>query len=162
MAGQANSPGAFSKRTVNFLSDLDKADAELFTRLCDFVWVVGNYVPLIYDVKDDIYKEHGLTFSSLKHLESIGLIHFPDLGSFKSSPFPEKYVACYYDQSLTLEMPKESGNSIELGNAVFTLIGHELFRICGSQPVPGFLDYVREKWKRLKYIKEDETEQRSP
>jgi hypothetical protein len=38
LAGEANGPGTFSKRTVNLLSDLDKRDAELFTRLCGFGW----------------------------------------------------------------------------------------------------------------------------
>src|SRR5256714_1083005 len=47
LAGEANSPGKYSKRTVNFLSDLDKSDAELFTRLCGFGWMIGNLVPLI-------------------------------------------------------------------------------------------------------------------
>ncbi len=34
LAGEANAPGTYSKRTVNFLSDLDKIDAELFSKLC--------------------------------------------------------------------------------------------------------------------------------
>ncbi len=33
LAGEANSPGTYSKRTVNFLSDLDKIEADLFTKL---------------------------------------------------------------------------------------------------------------------------------
>ena len=36
LAGEANRPGAFSKRTVNLMADLDKGDAELFMRLCGF------------------------------------------------------------------------------------------------------------------------------
>jgi Protein of unknown function (DUF2806) len=40
LPGEANSPGTYSKRTVNFLSSLDKSDAELFTRLCSFLSLV--------------------------------------------------------------------------------------------------------------------------
>jgi len=36
LAGEANAPGAFAKRTVNLLADLDKGDAELFMHLCGF------------------------------------------------------------------------------------------------------------------------------
>ena len=36
LAGEANVPGTYSKRTVNLLSDFDKSDAELFTKLCGF------------------------------------------------------------------------------------------------------------------------------
>ena len=42
LAGEANSPGKFSKRTVNLLSSLDKNDATLFTKLCGFCWVSGD------------------------------------------------------------------------------------------------------------------------
>ena len=37
LAGEANPLGTYSKRTVNFISDLDKAEANLFTQLCGFV-----------------------------------------------------------------------------------------------------------------------------
>ncbi|SRR5260370_28050179 len=46
LAGEANVPGTYSKRTVNLLSTLDKKDAELFTRLCGFAWFVGSLVYL--------------------------------------------------------------------------------------------------------------------
>ncbi len=36
LAGEANTPNSFSKRTVNLLASLDKSDAELFTSLCGF------------------------------------------------------------------------------------------------------------------------------
>ena len=50
LAGEANDPGTYSKRTVNFLSDLDKAEAALFTKLCGFAWEMGEVVPLVFDV----------------------------------------------------------------------------------------------------------------
>ena len=42
LAGEANSPGRYSKRTVNFLNSLDKVDANLFTALCGFGWQIGS------------------------------------------------------------------------------------------------------------------------
>jgi len=56
LAGEANAPGCYSKRAVNFLSSLDKADADLFTQLCTFSWGVGGVVPLVYDYEGEIYK----------------------------------------------------------------------------------------------------------
>src|SRR5207237_5859800 len=76
LAGEANVPGTYSKRTVNFLSDLDKVDAESFSKLCGFAWQIGNLVPLIFDVQAEIYMKQGIHFTSLSHLESIGLIQF--------------------------------------------------------------------------------------
>lgn len=42
LTGEANSPGKFSKRTVNLLASLDKTDAELFQKICSFAWIVRN------------------------------------------------------------------------------------------------------------------------
>ena len=71
LAGEANSPGAFSRKTVNLLADLDKGDAELFTKLCGFGWMIGNVVPLIFDVEAPIYNGQGINFNSVSHLESL-------------------------------------------------------------------------------------------
>src|SRR6266851_9550362 len=68
LAGEANAPGTYSKRTVNFLSDLDKSDAELFTHLCGFGWMIGNVVPLIYDEQHEIYNTRDINFNSVIHL----------------------------------------------------------------------------------------------
>ncbi len=74
LAGEANAPGTYSKRTVNFLSDLDKSDAELFTHLCGFGWMIGNVVPLIYDEQHEIYNTRDINFNSVIHLEK-GIHH---------------------------------------------------------------------------------------
>src|SRR5947209_3463389 len=75
LAGEANKPGTYSKRTVNFLSGLDKSDAELFTKLCDFVWQIEKEPNLvIFDLRNKIYTDHGINFDVLTHLEAIGLI----------------------------------------------------------------------------------------
>jgi hypothetical protein len=69
LAGEANSPGTYSKRTVNFLSSLDKKDAELFQILCRYCcWIIDSLVPLIFDIKNDIYDKNGINFKSLIHL----------------------------------------------------------------------------------------------
>ena len=68
LAGEANAPGTYSKRTVNFLSDLDKAEADLFTKLCGFVWMIGELRPLVFDASAEIYNRHGINFSSLRRV----------------------------------------------------------------------------------------------
>jgi hypothetical protein len=47
---------------VNFLSSLDKKDAELFQTLCRYCWFVGNLtpLPLVFDVKNKIYNKNGM------------------------------------------------------------------------------------------------------
>src|SRR5437867_7427205 len=80
LAGEANSPGKFSKRTVGLLASLDKADATMVSTLCGFACSISRQlVPVIYDYSHEIYSKHGISFSLLSHLESIGLIRL-DLG----------------------------------------------------------------------------------
>jgi hypothetical protein len=162
LAGESNSPGTYSKRTVNFLSDLDKSDAEKFTRLCGFIWTInGEIAPLIYDYKHLIYNDQGINFDILSHIESIGLIKFSGgIGEYFFDDIPKKLTVLYYGTPVVLEMPKDSSNEVITGKVMFTKIGKELAPICGSKPIDGFLEYVTKKWKDLKYLPEDKTEQK--
>ena len=148
LAGEANAPGSYSKRTVNFLSDLDKADAELFTSLCGFGWQIGNaVVPLVFDFQAEVYKRHGINFDTLSHLESIGLILLGSVNDFISQNLPEKFKVFYYGRHFTLEIPHDANNTLRVGKVLLTRIGQELAPICGSNPVDGFFEYVNVKWK---------------
>jgi hypothetical protein len=66
LAGEANSPGTYSKRTVNFLGSLDKTDAQLFTSLCGLGAVLVDVEALIFDVNQPIYNNQGIYFDTLR------------------------------------------------------------------------------------------------
>ena len=148
LAGEANTPGTYSKRTVNFISELDKRDADLFTKLCGFGWVIGNIVPLVFDVQADIYNRNSINFNTLSHLESIGLIQWEGITSFGRSKLPKVVDVYYYGKWLRLNMPRDTDNQLELGMVLLTKIGEELAPICGSRPVEGFYEYVKDQWKQ--------------
>jgi hypothetical protein len=154
LAGEANSPGTYSKRTVNFLGDMDKRDAELFRALCGFGWIIGNFTPLIFDEQDAIYGNKGINFDSLNHLNSIGLIQFNTITGFELQKIPESFVTVYCGQSLVLTMANESDNKLTIGKVMLTRIGVELTHVCQAPGVDGFYDYVKEKWRA--YIPEME------
>lgn len=157
LAGEANAPGSFSKRTVNLMADLDKSDAELFIKLCGFAWTIGNIVPLIYDVQNETYNRHGINFKSLGHLESLGLIQFNSISGFRLLKLPKVIQVFYYGRPLTLTFPKDSDNELDIGNVLLTRAGHELALICGSRPVNDFFDYVQRRWSS--FLPKKETEQ---
>ena len=144
LATEANTPGTLSKMTVNRLSDFDKSDAELFTKLCGFGWMIGNVVPLVFDYQADIYNRHGINFNTLSHLEVIGLIQLQGLTGFSRTGVSKRGTVSYYSKSLLLEMPKDTDNELSIGMVMLTKIGQELAPICGSKPVEGFYEYVKE------------------
>jgi predicted RNA-binding protein Jag len=152
LAGEANSPGTYSKRTVNFLSSLDKTDAKLFTSLCGFGWFLGDIVPLIFDVQQPIYNDQGINFNTLTHLDDIGLVSFNSLSGFKRMKFPKRITIFYYGIFLKIEFEKEADNDLELGKVLLTKTGQQLAHICGSKPVDGFQNYVIERWVKKSLI----------
>jgi Protein of unknown function (DUF2806) len=156
LAGEANSHGKFSRRTVDLLASLDKSDAGLFSEFCRFNFDLDTPTPLIYDVQDAIYNEHGLTFMSLSHLDTIGLIQFNDLVGYIRPGCPPNGYVLYCGQQIYIEFPNPSHCQLSLGKAVLTVAGSQLAPLCNGQPVSGFVEYVKQKWTALGYKIEHE------
>lgn len=148
LAGEANLPGKFSKRTVNFMESLDKQDAQLFTKLCAFNWIFDYAQPLIYNPNDEIYKNNGINFNVLKHLDSIGLISFESLTGYKIGNLSQTTVAVYKNTSFVLKFQKENNNEINIGKVLLTNIGEELASICVPETITNFDQYIVEEWKK--------------
>lgn len=147
LAGEANAPGTYSKRTVNFLGDLDKKDAEYFQALCRFGWAVGNFTPLIFDEKNKIYNDHGVNFGTLSHLDSIGLLQFNNFAGFQRIGLPKEFAVSYCGRPLSLTMEKESDNQLPIGKVLLTRVGQELATVCQVPGIEKFEEYVKEQWK---------------
>lgn len=147
LAGEANSPGTYSKRTVNFLGSLDKSDAVLFRSLCDFGWrIEEDLLPLVYDFQGRVYNEHGIYFDSLKHLDEIGLLSLDPLVSYGRYHLPGRITVLYYGTAVDVEFKSESDNHLDVGHVLLSKVGAELAPICGSQAIPEFFDYILERW----------------
>lgn len=151
LAGEADSPNTFSKRTIDFVASMDKKDALLFTRLGRCVWFIGHHIPLIFDTSNEYLKKLDLTFSNLKHLESIGLIS-SELGGYSISPDREGLAFDYFDQLVILESPDGKGFSLNLGKVIFTSIGRELFPICGASMDSEYFHGVLKRWREDSFI----------
>jgi hypothetical protein len=148
LAGEVSNPGTFSKRTVNFVSNMSKQDAESFAALCQFVWKIGGRaMPLIYDLSSTIYSEQNIDFNSLTHLETIGLINFRHDAAYIQHFLTDclQVVVTYQQKHVLLTF--ESKPSINSGSVEFTAVGRELERICHSKKNQVFCDYVINKWK---------------
>ena len=148
LAGEAGKPGTYSKRTVNFLSEMDKNEAMLFTKLCGFFWQIGDIYPLIFDHQEKIYNNNNINFDTIRHLESIGLVTYNEITTISRIGLPKKFTIAFYGKPLALQMLKDSDNDLDIGHVLFTHIGRELAPICGSKPVAGFYEYVKEHWKQ--------------
>ena len=152
LAGEANSPRKYSKRTVNLFSSLDKDDAQRFSRLCSYGFVIqGDLVTLIYDIFHPIYKNHGINFSILSHLEGIGLIQLGDVSDFVLRNLHQKINVIFFGKKVQIEFQSPTENHMEVGCVLLTQVGNELATICDSVQREGFLEYVKEKWTSFGY-----------
>lgn len=146
LAGEAAKPGSFARRTVDFVSTIDKRDAALFTKFCQFVWMIGTPTPLIFDDQDEIYANAGITFSDLKHLDAIGLVSFETVSGYLKKGFQKSAMVFYYSRPFFIEFPSDSGNQLQVGKVLLTNTGSELVSICGSSRNESFEEYVAGKW----------------
>lgn len=146
LAGEANRPGSYSKRTLHLMASLDKKDAVLFTKLCGFVWMIGTPTPLIFDSQNEIYTNNGINFSSLKHLDTIGLISFETLSGYVRKGFGKNVNIAYGSKITALEFPNTEKNDLKIGHAMFTDAGLQLAQFCQSNIVDGFYEYVMAEW----------------
>lgn len=145
LAGEATNPGTYSKRTVDFVASMDKKDAELFTKFCQFMWVIGDATPLIFDIEHEIYTKNGINFDSVKHLNSIGLISFESVAGYKSMGLEKKFIVFYFGQPTMIEFINDKDNEIEIGTTLFTQTGQELSSICGAVRNEEFYQYAIEQ-----------------
>lgn len=145
LAGEATNPGTYSKRTVDFVASMDKKDAELFTKFCQFTWVIDEPFPLIFDASDEIYTKSGINFSSLKHLDAIGLISFESVSGYRRQGFGKQTVIFYFGMPTLVEFSGDQNNEVKVGKALFTQAGKELVAICGAERNQEFYEYAIEK-----------------
>ena len=147
LAGEANSPGKYSKRTVNLLNSLDKSDAQLFTTLCSFAIQNPPHL-LIYDTNASVYTSNGINFSSLTHLDDIGLVNFDALQGFKRLGLQQLIRLDYFNKLIFLGFPNPDNNELQVGKVIFTNAGSQLAEICGAKPIDEFYDYLIDKWSK--------------
>lgn len=140
LAGEANAPGSFSRRTINFLADLDKEDAMLFRKLCSFIMADQkgrNYV-FILDF-DNFYADRGITIDALTHLDAIRLLRQPNGVTLSDNPYD---LFTYFGRRVRIG---QSG--VFMGEATLTKIGQELACVCQPAEDATFLDYLMDSWR---------------
>jgi roadblock/LC7 domain-containing protein len=151
LSGEATKPGTYAKRTVDFVSTMDKSEAELFTKLCTFVWMIGKPTALVMDISHQIYVNSGITFNALKHLDSIGLISFESLSGYERQGLGKYATLFYYGRATHLEFEADQ-NNLAIGKVLLTNIGIELVSLSGSKSSPEFYNYIISDWSAKNII----------
>ena len=147
LATETNNPGTVSKRAVNAVADMDRKDAELFTRLCGIIWETpgGRKHILIYDYRHSIYESAGLTLTALQSVQSMGLVGMSSVGF--NIPIERDGHLVLLHGGRVVRVPVKREQNFSLGRVVLTDIGQQIAAVVDSQPLSGFYEYCRDKWK---------------
>ena len=157
LAGEANTPGSYSRRAINVMGDLDSKSAAMFSSFRRFLMGIGDFgVPMVVlDQQGDlpsIYRDHGVDFNLLRELAELGLISigFDNLSfvvNYVVSQVPELATLSYGGQTRRLQC---STGYFSVGIAICTHVGAQLSE-AGSEPesVDGFLEFITGQWDTL-------------
>ena len=158
LSGEANSPGTFSRQTVNILANLDEDHIRLFEALSNFTWYISDYpIPLTYDLNHTIYTKPdidaeeiiGINHGIAMELDSVGLVRYISVG-FNNIVTRENMTASYCGQSYKLSPPNVH-SKLNVGNVLFTSAGTQLLALCTPKSVDGYCEYVLMEWERQNF-----------
>ena len=166
LAGEANSPGSYSRKTVNVLADMEPDDARLFRKLCNFrlipmdpVWtdqVLQGFKRstmsphpklVVLDDTNSVYRDVGINFDSMARMEWLGLIRYVSAG-YQTGQTTGGFLCYEYGGGYIFI---KSNKTIHFGCAEFTPSGIQLSELCVPlEPRDGFMDCMVKTWRNDK------------
>jgi len=131
LAGEVKQPGTFSLRTMDFIKNLTKPEAELIEKVGQFV-----IADAIFRKLNNRFKEKGINYSDFLFLQSIGLItgvESSGLSLLLNSLSEETYVNYMLceDKLIILEDPDPS-KVVRIEAYSVTALGKEIFKLAGA------------------------------
>ena len=128
LAGEVESPGRTSLRTLETLRNMTKRDAVMFRNICDFV--IRNDFVFYHDSMKGI---GALNYSNLLHLQDCGLINVgPNLlKQFAWGP-TEEILLTYHNGALMVTKNADSKKELKIPDILLTTAGKELSRFVQS------------------------------
>lgn len=127
------------------LSNLSHEDKMQFAKFCQFVWIQGEPIPLIYDVRNEIYTSQDVTLPMLKKFEKLGLLVLEPRGYIKKK-FGKHTRLFYAGKPTKIEFPNDGNNQLDLGNVLLTEAGKALAVSCGGIRNQAFYEYIISQW----------------
>ena len=146
LAGEVESPGRTSLRTLDTLKNMTKTDAELFKGVCDFVigaeWVFYG---------DGVKGIGPLTYGIVLHLQACGLISGEiDLETNFGWAQKKVIVLPYHSEALMITGSPEAENVLRIPEVLLTSVGRELFQIVEVRPQRRYLQALSKFLKSKK------------
>ena len=120
-------------------------DRRAFEALCQFLWVQGEPLPLVFDLSHSIYTNQGITAASLQRLADAGLIRFEKAGFVKKG-FGKHTRLFYCGRPTKIGFQADENNYLDLGHVLLTERGKQLASSIPVKKNQQFYEYVISRW----------------
>ena len=152
LAGEVESPGRTSLRTLETLRNMAKRDAVMFRNICDFV--MSNDFVFYHDSIKGI---GALNYSNLLHLQDCGLINVgPNLVKQFTWGTTEEILLTYHNGALMVTKNADSKKELKIPDILLTTAGKELSRFVQStlnmEYLQAFSKFLASKNCRLEHL----------
>lgn len=155
LSSEVNNPGKFSKKTLEIMATLEKNDAEVFSKLCQFTIELSiegdkGFCAYILSIKDNpICNE--ICYADVMHLESLGLINYnSNFGDTNIVNFRHlKDIQIEYGNRILEIKPKwYKKNFLIFGDILLTRAGEELCEIIEKDFNKDYYQYIKRTLKK--------------
>ena len=140
LAGEAESPGKFSKFALEAVGNMDQSDIQAFNQFFAFCWDLG---PVVW--QDSPYRP---TANIHLKLERAGLVHFNEFSVSQHSIRDFMGGLTYFGERFLLCAPDNCDGLLPIGMARLTATGTELLSLCQGSPDVQYRDDCLERWKK--------------
>lgn len=124
---------------------LSQEDQALFVSFCQFLWIQGEPLPLIYDIDNKVYTSQGITLLALERLAMIGLLKYESRGFVKKGM--GKHTRLFYAGKPTkIRFSGETNNQLDLGHVLLTNTGKAMAHSLSAPRNQIFYEYVISRW----------------
>jgi hypothetical protein len=140
LAEEANHPKSISRRAIQVMSQLEKNEAELFSRLRKYAVSVENKLETIVWNRLGVEPPfEDVNFENFLHLQAIGLITFDTTGRFGISGLKSNEVINYFGQCYVLNGQTDEF-LIDAGFVLLTEVGRQLMTFCEVSKSESFIE----------------------
>lgn len=140
LAGEVETPGSFSLRTLDVLRNLSKDEAELFVRVSQFVLYQKNHF-IYYDTL--LLEKYGIEYIDIARLIEIGLLHsnLHAVKTYDYSPDVEHEFGFIYGRKVIVFVLPPAQKKINVPVVLLSKPAEELMKMVN---VEANLDYVKD------------------
>ena len=138
LAGEVNTPGSFSLRTLEAVRNMSKKEAELFSFMASFIINAEAEMFVISDAS--LLKKYKISYTSIMLLDECGLINSSGTLSYNSTVSKTKALPIYNRRRIVFVSCKtEEERKISFGVHTLTRVGKELIKIIDVEPNNDYL-----------------------